>query len=93
MPLDKKKVERALRKKGFRAHEGDHHVSWYYTRDGLKTAVRTKTSHAAKRNISDGLVAAMARQCSLTSRQFHDLVNCPLDRGRFEELLEEQGKV
>jgi hypothetical protein len=35
----------------------------------------------------------MARQCSLTKKQFLDLLDCPLSREEYEKLLEQAGKL
>lgn len=62
MPRSKSQVESALLNKGFRKDEGDHHNFIYYTQDGMKTTVRTKTSHTKKmKDIPDNLLSAMAR--------------------------------
>jgi hypothetical protein len=47
MPLDRRVVEGALKAKGFVRHEGDHAFFIYYSLDGKKTPVRTKTSHGS----------------------------------------------
>jgi hypothetical protein len=58
----KRDVEAALKKKGFRQDEGDHHWSFYWTADGLKTTIRTKTSHGSRKDLGDGLLREMARE-------------------------------
>lgn len=94
MPLDRSDVEAALERKGFSRTEGDHHFFIYYTIEGLKTSVRTKVSHGTKyKTIDDGLVSLMAKQCGLTSPQFKQLVECPLDRTKYETILVDSGRV
>jgi hypothetical protein len=78
MPRDKRDVESALGSKGFRKSEGDHHWFIYYTKDGRKTIAKTKTSHGSTRQIGDGLLSQMAKQCKLTKSQFLALVDCTL---------------
>ncbi len=88
MPLKRREVEAALEFKGFKRTEGDHAFFIYYTSTGRKTTVRTKTSHGTSHNdISHKLVSTMARQCKLTTRNFRDLVACPLTREGYEEIL------
>lgn len=66
MPRDKRKVEEALLKKGFENKEGDHHFYIYHTLQGKKSSIRTKTSHTPKmKEINDGILAQMAKQCRL----------------------------
>lgn len=92
MPRDRKDVETALEKKGFLRNEGDHHRFIYYTKDGRKTRVLTKTSHS-HRQIADNILSQMAKQCALTNKLFGELVDCPLSRDSYEEMLVQAGYV
>ena len=88
MQRDKRQVEAALEAKGFNRTEGDHCYFYYCTLEGKKTTARTKTSHTPKmKSIGDDLLGKMARQCHLTKPQFLNLVDCPLNRQGYEELL------
>ena len=90
MPREKKSVEAALKAKGFQAKEGDHHYFVYWTVEGKKTPVFTKTSHGPKpKDISDNLLSLMAHQCRLTKPKFLELVDCPMSREKYEEALQE----
>lgn len=90
MQLDKRKIESAISSKGFRIDNTKHCHFIYYTIDGLRTSVKTHTSHGAKGPINDFLISQMARQCKLQRSQFVDLVNCPLSREAYERILREQ---
>ena len=90
MPRDRRDVEAGLVAKGFRQREGDHHFFLYWSQAGYKTPVFTKTSHGQK-EVSDGLLSLMARQCRLTSKLFAGMLDCPLDRDAYETELREQG--
>jgi predicted RNA binding protein YcfA (HicA-like mRNA interferase family) len=92
MPKDRKDVEAGLEKKGFLRKEGDHHRFIYYTKSGLKTKVLTKTSHS-HRQIADGILSQMAKQCGLTNKLFSDLIDCPLSRDAYEEALLQAGHI
>ncbi len=92
MTRDRKEIEAALLKKGFRQRDSDHHFFVYYTLGGLKSIVLTKTSHSHK-EISDDLLAQMARQCKLTKPLFSKLIECPLGQPEYESLLKQQGAV
>jgi len=94
MPKDKRKVEEALLKKGFEGKEGDHHFFVYHTLQGKKSSIRTKTSHTPKmKEISDGLIAQMAKQCCLNKQEFMTLIDCPLSREQYEALLIKKGEI
>ena len=91
MPRKQVDVEKSLEAKGFqRPRGGDHNYFHYHSLGRKKTAVFTKTSHGA-REIDDGLLARMARQCRLTRGDFDRLIDCPLDRNSYESKLVEQG--
>jgi hypothetical protein len=88
MPRKKSTVEASLKSKGFEQIEGDHHYFLYVTMDGKRTSIRTKTSHTPKmKEIPDNLLSQMAKQCQLSRPEFLRLVDCPLDREGYEEIL------
>lgn len=92
MPRKKSQVESALKSKGFKQTEGDHHFFVYVTTEGKKTTVRTKTSHTPKmKDIPDNLLSQMARQCWLSKSDFLRLVDCPLDQEGYEKKLKARG--
>lgn len=94
MPKDKRKVEEALLKKGFEDKEGDHHFFIYHTLQGKKSSIRTKTSHTPKmKEISDGILAQMAKQCRLNKQDFMNLIDCPLSREQYEARLIEKREI
>jgi predicted RNA binding protein YcfA (HicA-like mRNA interferase family) len=92
MPRKQDEVEKSLLNKGFRSGGGDHNYFFYYSKAGKKNIVRTKTSHGSK-EISDHLLAQMAKQCKLSNKDFGLLVECPLSRDDFEAKLIAAGAV
>lgn len=93
MPRDKRDVEAGLTNKGFRLKGGDHHYYVFWTEGGKKSTAKTKTSHGSMRDISDDLLAKMAKQCGVTKANFLKLVDCPLTRQEYEALLRQAGKL
>lgn len=90
----KQDVEMALSQKGFTLRETNHNYFIYYTMEGKKTAIKTKTSFGRKpKNIVGDLLAQMAKQCRLTTSQFLELVDCPLSRESYEEILKENNHL
>jgi hypothetical protein len=74
--------------------ERHHHYFIYFTQEGKKTAVKTKTSHGTgSRDISDNLLGQMARQCHLVKKQFLELIDCPLSQDMYELILQEAGII
>lgn len=86
MPRKQADVERSLKSKGFKPKPGDHNYFLYVSTAGKKTAIFTKTSHGSK-EIGDGLLAKMARQCKLSRSEFDLLIDCPMDRETYEGKL------
>jgi len=88
-------VEASLRAKGFRENaKADHRVFTYFTQEGLKSVVFTKTSHGSGyRTLDDGLLGQMARQCRLTKARFIELVDCPLSQDDYEKELQAGGHL
>lgn len=92
MPRKHSAIERGLKNKGFGVAESHHHYFIYYSIDGKKTAVKTKTSHG-QREISDDLIAKMARQVKVSRSEFLDLIDCPLSRKDYESILVSSGFI
>lgn len=90
MPRKQAEVEAALVVKGFKKTDSHHHLFIYWTADGRKSPVMTKTSHG-EREIGDHLLAQMARQCKLSRGDFFGLVDCPLSRVEYEAKLKTGG--
>ena len=92
MVLDKTKIEKSLRKKGF-VKEETHHTYFYHEIEGKRTGVYTYTSHGSShKNYGDNLLAAMKKQLQLdTKKQLEDLVNCPLSQKAYNKILRKKG--
>lgn len=85
---DRYKVAKALCSKGFMDTGKDHHRFIYYTLSGIKTAVHTKISRGTShKGISKDNLGRMAKQCRLSNAEFRDLIDCPLSRENYENLL------
>lgn len=93
MPKDKRDVDAGLLNKGFQPQPGDHNYFVYVALDGKKTVAKTKTSHGRGFDIGDSLLGMMARQCALTRAQFLKLIECPLSRKDYEDILRQAGKL
>lgn len=90
----KRDVEAALLAKGFVARSSDHNYFHYYSESGEKTRIKTKTSFGHKpKDIQGDLIRNMAGQCALTVEQFLGLIDCPLSRSAYEQLLVQKGHV
>lgn len=94
MTIKRRDVEAALERKGFRRRDADHAFFHYYTQDGKKTIVRTKTSQGTKyKDIGTALIQRMAKQCRISIQDFTDLVNCSLSQDEYERKLFERDEI
>lgn len=96
MTRDKSEVEAALQRKGFKStHPGsDHNWFVYVSLEGKKAIrARTKTSHGRGFDLDDYLLGQMARQVSLSKKQFIELIDCPLSREDYERHQKKSGNL
>jgi hypothetical protein len=90
----RRKVESALRKKGFSQSNAGHRQFVFYTSSGKKTSVWTQTSHGScHADLSEFLLRKMASQCRLRYQQFTMLIECPMSREEYERLLIQNGDI
>lgn len=92
MPRAKRVVEAGLQNKGFRLEHSHHRFFIYYTQEGEKTAIRTRTSQSGN-ELDDFLLGQMAKQCHLPKNTFLELVDCTLDQASYEKKLSESNLV
>lgn len=93
-PRKREQVINALKRKGFEASNTDHIKLIYITTTGKKTKVWTKASHGGKQNeISSSNLSKMAKQCKLSNSDFEQLINCPLSRDRYQDMLIAAGEI
>ena len=92
MPRAKRSVEAGLQNKGFRLENSHHRFFIYYTQQGEKTAVRTRTSQGGN-ELDDFLLGQMAKKCHLTKPVFLELVDCTLDQASYEKKLSDSNMV
>ena len=85
---DKRRVQAALRRKGFRADETHHHRFVHYTADGRATGIRTHTSHSSRhKTLGNALLKAMADDCRLSKGDFLRLVDCDLTGDAYTAMI------
>lgn len=89
--LDPKKTYQNLKKKGFidSINKSVDHKRLDLFHEG-KLVTCTKVSHG-KGDIGDYLIKRMSVQCKLDKKEFIDLVNCPLSKEDYLEILGKKG--
>jgi hypothetical protein len=90
MPRKVRQVLSSMKAKGFFEDREGHHIFLIYeTKGGFRTEIRTRVSHqSGGGDISDSLLAAMARQVRLSRRDLEQLIDCPLSRDAYESRLD-----
>jgi len=79
--LSQDEIEAGLGRKGFCRSHTDHRYFILYV-DGKKEAA-TFLSHGKNQDIGSPLLNAMAKELGLNTRDFIDLVKCPLSTEEF----------
>lgn len=87
-PRPTRKIHASLLKKGFVEDETHHHMFWLMV-DGKRSRVRTRYSHG-ERECNDWVQGQMAKQLCLSRKEFEDLIDCPLKKETFLNLLRER---
>ena len=90
--LNKKKVEKGLKKKGFKLASGDHRYLVLFVGD-KETSIRTKISHGSTKDIDNYLISKMSQQTYLSKNEFMDLINCPLSQKKYLKILQSKLKL
>jgi len=85
-----KNIQKALIKKGFQERSSDHFKYLLYDSKGRRIPIGTIISHGSK-EYSDNLLHKMARQLRLEKSDFLDLIECPLSKERYYEILRSKG--
>ena len=93
MSLEKGIVKRSLLKKGFFTSDKKHKVFTYRTIKGDITTIKTHVSHGSKKDISDGIISQMAKQCKVDKQFFEEFARCHIDQAKFENQLKEQKSI
>ncbi|MFR1850293.1 MAG: type II toxin-antitoxin system HicA family toxin [Clostridium sp.] len=91
MVFKSQKVEKALKRKGFKEEPRDHKYFVFYN-NGKKTRIKTKVSHCGQ-EINDYLIDQMKKQLHLNKSQFEDLINCPLSEEDYKAILKAQNII
>ncbi len=86
--LDSRKVERALKKKGFIEEAGDHKYFRLYV-DGKDTGIFTKMSRN-NQDVGDGLIKKMANQLKMEPSFFKAFTDCTKTNNDYLEELFKQ---
>ena len=95
MVFKRRNVEKALINKGFVEDRAGKHKKYHYQKkNGEITNIFTYKSHGSTgADVTNYLVARMAKQCKVSKREFEQLVKCSLSREEYERKLVESGEI
>lgn len=91
MAFNSNKVERSLKKKGFKQEPGDHKYFVFYY-NGKRSNIKTKVSHCGQ-DIGDSLIKCMSKQVHLSKTDFENLINCPLSKEEYTKKMEDEKNI
>ena len=94
MPVERKKIEKSLPRKGFVRHDG-HHRYFHHQYRGKRTGLYAFTSHGSQyKTYDDSLLRPMKVQLGLdTLQQVRDLVECPISGEGYLAILRSKGLI
>ncbi|MDO9530147.1 MAG: hypothetical protein Q7J27_13460 [Syntrophales bacterium] len=83
--LDVKKCCENENKLGIRFRSKSKEYNGWFEKDGVK--VKRITIPKGRKPIGKGLYNEMGKQLALTTSEFDDLLECPLNREKYEKIL------
>jgi hypothetical protein len=87
-----KKISASLVKKGFLEIEDRADKKYYLTLDGKKVGIHTFVSHGTK-EYGERLIGEMKKQLRLSKKEFIDLIDCPMTKEDYIQLLIKKGYI
>ena len=84
-PRKTREIARDLERKGFIKSKRDHTFFLLYV-ENKKTSIFTKISHG-KKEYDSYLLGRMAKNLRISNSQFIDLLDCPLSREEYVNIL------
>jgi hypothetical protein len=84
-------IRQSLTKKRF-IEDKTHHCYFHLYINGKKTSIYTLFSHG-KKECGDSLLAKMARELRLKRKDFNDLIDCPLGKEAYIQMLKDMGEL
>lgn len=94
MPLEKREIIAALKRKGFAADDSHrNHIYLHYKIGNKYTSVKTFVSRGSGyKTIDDSLLGAMKKQLKLDSlSDLRNLVKCPMSENDYQLILRGKG--
>jgi predicted RNA binding protein YcfA (HicA-like mRNA interferase family) len=94
MPLSRRKVEKALKKKGFKMEDDRDHRFYFLDKPVPKKSIFTKISTGTDyKTLGNGLVGKIARQIKLSKDDFLKYVDCSISLKDYYKILKSKKLV
>ena len=91
-PRQTRKIKASLLKKGFVEDTESHHHYFTLYINGRKSSVYTYFSHGQK-EVGAKILGSMAKQLGLTVSDFEKLIDCPLGKSEYINILKHSRRV
>lgn len=93
-PIKARDLEKALEKKGFRRHEGNRHIQYFFYYQNKKTPVRVSISRGSNSVYGDSLIAYVRKEMRLPDNRHLELfVECTLTEEQYSKDLIKNGEI
>lgn len=91
--MDQADIQSSLAKKGFVCEDDRDHKYYHHKLDGRYTGVKTKFSRGSNfKRLDPSLLSRIKKQLRLnTSREFRELVECPMSKDDYVQILRTKG--
>lgn len=94
MVIKRKKVQNALKRKGFDEVEESHHTYFHFIIDGEDTGIYTYVSRGSKyTSLGQNLLNKMAKQIKIRPNKFEQLIECTLTEADLQSIYREAGEL
>ena len=91
-PIKRKKLKKALKKKGFKKSIGGNHTKFFFYYRWKKTSIFTIFSRGSKYKKYDiSLLSKMSTQLKMTNKQFENFIKCQFTEKDYIRNLKERG--
>jgi len=95
MPVERKRIEQSLPRKGFVRDDSRDHCYFHHKYQGKDTGLWTFTSHGSHyKTYDESLLKHMKMQLGLdTLQQVRELFECPMSKEDYLAILRKKGRI
>ena len=88
MTLKRRKIRKALQRKGFVEERKTKHIAYRFYYRNARTDIATLVSRGSDSiDLSSSLLSQMAEQCGVSNENFRGLIDCSLSEAEYIQLV------